>query len=589
LTIPQSSDFDLINTDFTIEYWFNPITFNTMSSSGSNLFGNGLSTATGGWAISWDGSGSTVTSIIYQVYSGGWQQNAFTVSIPLGTWAHVALVRNGSGAANLSLYVNGVLQGTAQNQKTYSAAGGTFTLGSGAYTQNATYSGNAALYISNLRISKSVVYPAPFTPSVSPLTTSTSPVLLTCQSNRYINNGSNAGAVTSSTHSSVYASVQAYSPFSPSAAYTPSLHGGSAYFDGTGDYLTVGTFAPGSNNFTVEFWFYCTALPASGQQGIFFATPWGGNNFQTYIKDDSTIIWQAYTQNNTGVAVKLNQWYHVAIVKNGSTGYFYINGVQQNTATLTNTMSGTATVGAREGSLFFTGYISDMRVSIGSTVYTGAFTPPTAPLTSSTSTPPNLLLNFTNGGIVDQHSSNNLETVGNAQVSTAVKKYGNSSMYFGGSQALLFSGANIPGGTGTAFTVEFWINAPSMNSLTILRANGNASSLSISTNASGKLIVSNVFASDFYTSTSTLSPNVWTHVAIVRNSSNLYTIYFNGVSAGTAVTYATSIGTATQMYIAYNTYTTGYSTFYLDDFRVTHGFARYTANFTPPTSALLGQ
>jgi hypothetical protein len=122
-----------------------------------------------------------------------------------------------------------------------------------------------------------------------------------------------------------------------------------------------------------------------------------------------------------------------------------------------------------------------------------------------------------------------------------------------------------------------------------LRANGNASSLGLSTNASGQLIVSNTFAADLYTSTSTLTPNVWTHVAIVRTSANLYTVYFNGVSAGTAVTYATSLGTATQMYIAYNTYNGAYSTFYLDDFRVTNGFARYTANFTPPTTGLLGQ
>jgi hypothetical protein len=241
------------------------------------------------------------------------------------------------------------------------------------------------------------------------------------------------------------------------------------------------------------------------------------------------------------------------------------------------------------GSTYASGSIADIRIVKGAALYTANFAPPTAPLTSPTALPASLLLNFTNGGIVDAHSSNNVETVGNAQVSTAVTKYGNASMYFGGNQALLFPGSSIPGGAGSAFTVEFWINAPSVNSLTIMRANGNASSLGLSTSASGQLIVSNTFAADFYTSTSTLSPNVWTHVAIVRNSSNLYTVYFNGVSAGTAVTYATSIGTATQIYIAYNTYTTGYSTFYLDDFRVTNGFARYTANFTAPTSALLGQ
>jgi hypothetical protein len=32
-------------------------------------------------------------------------------------------------------------------------------------------------------------------------------------------------------------SVQPFSPFAPSAAYSPSVNGGSGYFDGSGDYL----------------------------------------------------------------------------------------------------------------------------------------------------------------------------------------------------------------------------------------------------------------------------------------------------------------------------------------------------------------
>jgi hypothetical protein len=347
----------------------------------------------------------------------------------------------------------------------------------------------------------------------------------------------------------------------------------------------------------VEFWFYCTALPASGQQGIFFATPWGGNNFQTYIKDDSTIIWQAYTQNNTGVAVKLNRWYHVAIVKNGSTGYFYINGVLQNTATLTNTMSGTATVGAREGSLFFTGYISDMRVSIGSTVYTGAFTPPTAPLTSSTATPPNLLLNFTNGGIVDQHSSNNLETVGSARVSTAVNKYGNASLSFN-TKTDLYSLpstpaiANLPGD----FTVECWVNptdttlSTTWGVLDARAAGASASAWLMSLNSYSSGWVMSFFNGTTYNGTLRVQANQWTHIAWVRSGSTL-TFYVNGVAGGTAtVAGAITGGTTTVVVGTKDNTLAGYGTVgYIDDLRITKGFARYTANFTPPTSALLGQ
>jgi hypothetical protein len=59
-----------------------------------------------------------------------------------------------------------------------------------------------------------------------------------------------------------------------------------------------------------------------------------------------------------------------------------------------------------------------------------SFTPPTAPLTAVTNT--QLLCNFTNAGILDNAMMNDLETVGNAQISTSVKKYGTGSMYFDG-------------------------------------------------------------------------------------------------------------------------------------------------------------
>ena len=72
------------------------------------------------------------------------------------------------------------------------------------------------------------------------------------------------------------------------------------------------------------------------------------------------------------------------------------------------------------------------------------------------------------------------------------------------------------------------------------------------------------------------------HIAVVDNNGT-QTIYVDGVSKATG----TSSG-ATQYTFANigsrpanNWWYTGY----IDDFRITSGIARYTANFTPPTTA----
>jgi hypothetical protein len=79
-----------------------------------------------------------------------------------------------------------------------------------------------------------------------------------------------------------------------------------------------------------------------------------------------------------------------------------------------------------------------------------------------------------------------------------------------------------------------------------------------------------------------ISPNTWTHLALVRNGST-WNLYVNGQSVGSAAS-------ALALYEPYTFFFVGAtcgnspSTYsgYMDDFRVTKGVARYTANFTPP-------
>ena len=614
LTIPASSDFDLISTDFTIEFFVNVSAFNTMSGSGSNFFGTGLATAVNGWSMGFAGSGSTVTSIEYRVFvSGAQSANTFTVSFPLNTWVHVALVRNGSGSNNFTMYVNGVQQGSSQTAVTYSSAGSTFTFGSGSYTQNAGYSGNAAYYISNVRLSKTVVYSTGFTPPTSALPALASTTLLICASNRFINLGTNTGAITSTSHTSTLSSIQAFSPFAPTAAYSAATVGGSGYFDGTGDYLSNASLSPalslGSSDFCIEAWGYWTSfnegsygaplisLGASPGQLMIRANKTAGTSTSVnyYSVNNGVFIPSAgFSSGVSGGTIYLNSWNHIALTRQGSTFRLFVNGALVNTQTdataygaaYTNVNIG-ADTDPNNGRM--AGYIAGVRVVTGSAVYTAAFTPPTAPLTAISGT--YLLTNFTNAGITDATAKNVIETVGNAQISTTQSKFGGSSMYFDGTGDYLTS-YNVGGlfTLGTVYTVEMWFYTTTVGA-------GNAGLINFATTISGNAgfnlyrSSAEIICNDGATGgtgpssgASSVSANTWTHLAVVSNGTTTK-LYLDGVEKGS---YTGTTGSANSMtYVTIGSFNDKGSPFsgYIDDLRVTRGYARYTASFTPPTTA----
>jgi hypothetical protein len=76
----------------------------------------------------------------------------------------------------------------------------------------------------------------------------------------------------------------------------------------------------------------------------------------------------------------------------------------------------------------------------------------------------------------------------------------------------------------------------------------------------------------------------WYHFACVRNGSTT-TMYINGssIGSGTSINITNSTGV---VYVGRYALSTGYDlNGYINDLRITKGYARYTANFTPPTQA----
>jgi hypothetical protein len=292
-----------------------------------------------------------------------------------------------------------------------------------------------------------------------------------------------------------------------------------------------------------------------------------------------------------------NQWNHFVLCRTGNTFSGFLNGERDLTTTSSaGIISRTEgyTVGAWFSTLYyFSGYISNFRFIVGSTPYdaTGVtITVPTAPLTAVTST--SLLLLGTNAGIYDSAMQNNLTTVGDAKISTTQSKFGGSSIYFDGTGDYLQIPYSPNFTMNSNFTAECWVYITSA-------PNAYGGILAFSNDSEGVgwniLIGGNPSKFHFnvalsYTDTDTsLTLNTWTHLALVRSGSTVK-LYINGVADANTLTTSATATCPTNPQIGSYPLISGRTFFgYIDDIRITKGYARYTTTFTPPTSALLRQ
>jgi hypothetical protein len=167
-------------------------------------------------------------------------------------------------------------------------------------------------------------------------------------------------------------------------------------------------------------------------------------------------------------------------------------------------------------------------------------------------------------------------------------KFGSGSMYFDGTGDFLFIPASLQNRLLGDFTIEFWMYAIStasqqgllaMNDLSTSGNNGIGILLD-TTGRIGFFVDGNVPIT--YSANNTISSSTWTYVALVRSGST-NTLYVNGSSVASNTTTPTWGTPAISVGRLYNDNTGVTFNGYIDDLRITNGFARYTANFTPPT------
>jgi alpha-tubulin suppressor-like RCC1 family protein len=177
----------------------------------------------------------------------------------------------------------------------------------------------------------------------------------------------------------------------------PSLSGSpiAGYFAGLNNYLTTSGvgYVYNTDDFNVEFWVYLTqsqtlndaVVSSLGDWQIAIVGSVAGSTGQTlgYLPGTSG----SYNC-QTGV-LNLNTWYHCAWVRLSGITKSYVNGVfTGNSLADTNVYNAgnPIKIGTnRNGTDYFNGYISNLRLVFGKAVYTGNFAVPTSVLTANQS------------------------------------------------------------------------------------------------------------------------------------------------------------------------------------------------------------
>ena len=385
---------------------------------------------------------------------------------------------------------------------------------------------------------------------------------------------------------------------------------GSAFFDGTDDYVTVANssqFALGTGDFTIECWvkFSESSLEGSANRRIFSLHNSSGNavdKLQICIDDGSyrtngdLFLYSNSDQGYLGVDIR-HEWHHIAVVRNSGTLKFYLDGVEK--ASNSNTQdyspgSGTPIpiLGSRGDKADYKGYISNFRMVVGTAVYTSNFTPPTAPLTAITNTV--LLTAHKNNAISDGSSFNHTITkVGNATEHASSPFPGNTvgygSLYFDGTQdyVTVNNSTDFDFGTG-AFTVECWYQPKfdTAGSSTIFLYDIGSEHIIITFKSGAiRAQLGSETQISYSISGNSLDQTTWYHSALTRDGSGNVKLFHNGTVVGSYSSSTYDVG-STSIRIGDKNSGSKEFTGYISNFRVVKGTAVYTSGFTPSTTPL---
>jgi len=520
---------------------------------------------------------SSSFSYNWVVYANSAQNNTSTASVA-GKWTHVALVRSGS---TTKLYIDGSEVESISDSTNYNATRNVAV--GGYYGTSNLFDG----YIRDFRVVKgTAVYTSAFTPPTEALSAISGTELLAAHLPYFADGSTNDLTITLNGN----AHTEPFGPYDYEA-WTANDHGGSVYFDGTGDRLELASLDDLSGgSYTIEGWYYFNTDPNSSTYLLWTLNDDGGNGYaqlQTLSSGTTLRLQQrggSYLSDGSYDFVP-DTWYHIATVWDGTNMKVYVNGTQALSSTtnvVQNAGNGLCLNGDGAGNLQFGGYIADFRI-VTSAQYTAAFTPPTSPLSHTGSGTKLLMNNKSDANIYDAAAANTLLLNSAAQSSTAERKFTTSS-------SILINGTddkvtieNL--GVGGDMTFEGWFMQ------TTLQANSYRTLLVASTYTGTTPFGLFTYATQVQLwglqsgvqITGSFSQNTWHHVAVVRNSGT-WTLYIDGTSQGTNTNNGTyTFADTTDWSLGAQGSNASDFIGYLQDWRFSDR-AVYTTNFTPPTA-----
>jgi len=593
------------NTNWTVEGWYNFT--DAPGTNGRYLFSNDNGT------FSWSNINYMCyfnTSSTLKFEWGGGQNITMNFTPEVGRWYHLAWSCDGT---TIRAFVDGNVLATNTGSTqfyTYSSAFIQIGRPPAGYGSSKEMKG----HVSDFRIVVGTcVYSANFAVPSQRLTAIPNTKLLTCNSVlTFADNSSQSLSLTP------YGDMES-SPFAPydNLEYDPTVHGGSVYFDGTGDNIETQTNQTiPTGNWTISYWVNWNRIQSNNScwgQGLLGDT----GRMNMYIANDRHAVafgGGSYTLAATNATVA-NLWYFIQISFDAASQRldWWENGIKQTSGTSSNTgaASPSATVLSLGGSLWYTatplmeGYMADFLVVPSHTA--SAMDVPTG----QRSTPSNAVVHIkgTDASFIDESqissfvdmavgNDNNGQNVEPSGSTTQVKFAGTKSMHFDQDVAII-KPTDINDyilGTGD-FTIEKWIYFTSFNSgdnvLYDFRPSGvNGAYLNMYENAGTiKVYVGSANANTIVAG-SAVSLNTWHHIALCRSGTSKK-LFIDGNQSGSTYTDNVSYTCGDRGIVLGSIgYNNSYSAYginaYIQDFRITKGLARYTSNFTPPTEPLKG-
>jgi hypothetical protein len=399
--------------------------------------------------------------------------------------------------------------------------------------------------------------------------------------------------------------------------FSPYRHGGYSTLvgvaDGT-DFLSAaqdtslnGLF---SGDFTIEFWF--NKLTNRTQNYILSKGGGTTREWGIAVQSNSVIVYWS-TQGTSGgdtsktfsATIGLNEWHHLAVTFDQSTSTItaYLDGTSLGTNTFTSIYGGNGTLYVGRFMDYTAishschAYITDLRIVKGSTVYSSAFTPPTARLTAVTNTS---LLTCHLPYIADGSTNDHTITIAGNTSTQPFSPYdylsynddnNGGSVYLDGSGDYLSTTLTTPVGS-SDYQAELWAYVHSNSTwagLMACRTGDTSADWLFGINRSLAYGVYLYVGSHLFNSGNTHIPlKQWVHLVLTREGNN-GKIFMNGkqIASTTSYTASTYNHTNTAFTIGAGR-SNGTETIHANiadaRLKVGSGSVTYTSDFTPPTS-----